>query len=83
MQAAHKERIASHNATDREDTTIERPHMTSAIAARVRRTLQLGRAADHDHVHFHIGANGRPFVCDLDRCESPGITADDMGLSRR
>jgi hypothetical protein len=57
--------------------------MTSTIAAKVRRTLHRGRAVHQDNVHFHIGANGQPFVCDLDRCESPGITADDMGLSRR
>jgi hypothetical protein len=57
--------------------------MTSAIAARVRRTLRPGPAADQDHVHFHIGANDQPFVCDLDRCESPGITTDDLGLRRR
>jgi hypothetical protein len=57
--------------------------MPSTIAARVRRTLHLSRAVQPDQVHFHIGANGRPFVCDLDPCESPGITADDMGLSRR
>jgi hypothetical protein len=60
----------------------ERPLMTSTIAARVKRTLHLSPAVHEDLVHFHIGANGQPFVCDLDRCESPGITPDDIGLSR-
>lgn len=57
--------------------------MTSMIATRVRRTLHLGPTVHEDRVHFHIGANGQPFVCDLDRCESPGITPDEMGLNRR
>jgi hypothetical protein len=45
--------------------------------------MQRRPAAHHDHVHFHIGANGQPFVCDLDPCESPGITAREIGLSHR
>jgi hypothetical protein len=32
----------------------------------------LGTQADPDaHVHFHSGDNGRPYVCDNPRCESP------------
>ena len=25
------------------------------------------------HVHFHSGDNGRPYVCDNPRCESPSL----------
>jgi hypothetical protein len=55
--------------------------MTSAIAAAVRRALHLGRTASHYSVHFHMDASGRPYVGDFHRCDSPGLSSREMGLS--
>lgn len=56
--------------------------MTSRIAATVRRALQIRQPAPVEDVHFHLGGNGLPQVCDRDRCESPGLTGDHLGLAR-
>ncbi len=32
---------------------------------------------DAGQVHCHIGGDGRPFVCDLSRCDSVGLTIDE------
>jgi hypothetical protein len=29
-------------------------------------------------VHFHLHHDGRPFVCDLDRCGSPALTLSEV-----
>lgn len=31
-----------------------------------------------DPVHFHLQGEGRPLVCDLSHCESPGLTVKDV-----
>jgi hypothetical protein len=33
-------------------------------------------------VHFHTDSAGRPFVCDLGRCESARLSPREVGLSR-
>lgn len=52
------------------------------IVTTVLRALHREPAARPDGVHFHIGGNGLPQVCDRHRCESPGLTAEDLGLTR-
>ena len=53
--------------------------MTSEIAASIRRALRPGSTPEQDQVHLHIGGDGRPFVCDLHRCDSPALTLRDVG----
>ena len=35
-----------------------------------------------DQAHFHAGSDGRPYVCDYDRCDSPGLSGPEVGLPR-
>ncbi len=53
--------------------------MTQRISAKIRRFLDAPSA--QDSVHFHLGHDGRPYVCDFARCDSPGLTVDEV--SRR
>jgi hypothetical protein len=32
----------------------------------------------HEQVHFHLYADGRPYVCDLHRCESPALRVQEI-----
>ncbi len=36
-----------------------------------------------NQAHFHTGSDGRPYVCDYDRCESPSLSGPEVGLPRR
>jgi hypothetical protein len=33
-----------------------------------------------EDVHFHLDSNGRPFVCDATRCESPALSHREVGF---
>lgn len=35
-----------------------------------------------DDIHFHVDSDGRPFVCDTARCESPALSHDEVGFIR-
>ena len=37
---------------------------------------------EHADVHFHLDSNGRPFVCDTARCESPALSHGEVGFAR-
>ncbi len=37
---------------------------------------------EHEDVHFHLDSEGRPFVCDTARCESPGLSHREVGSIR-
>jgi hypothetical protein len=50
--------------------------MTPKINARIRRMLVAPPA--REAVHFHLHHDGRPFVCDFPRCDSPAFTLDDL-----
>jgi hypothetical protein len=50
--------------------------MASTITRRLRRILT--PPPTHDKVHFHINDDGRPFVCDFDRCDSAALTLDEV-----
>jgi hypothetical protein len=52
--------------------------MTLNITASIRRALRRGSDPDH-HVHFHAGPDG-PYVCDFARCDSPTLSAGEVGL---
>ena len=52
--------------------------MNFSFAASIRRALRVDPAA-HESVHFHFGAGGRPYVCDVQRCDSPTLTPGEMG----
>jgi hypothetical protein len=37
---------------------------------------------EREDVHFHLDSDGRPFVCDAARCESPALPHGEVGLIR-
>ncbi len=43
--------------------------MTGRLAAAIGRALR----EPEEHVHFHLGPDARPFVCEAHRCGSPGV----------
>jgi hypothetical protein len=53
--------------------------MTRRIAASIARALRT--KPTHEHVHFHLDSDGRPFVCDIDRCDSPALSPGEVGLA--
>jgi hypothetical protein len=53
--------------------------MTRRIAASIARALRA--KPTHDNVHFHVDSDGRPFVCDFDRCESPALSLVEVARS--
>ncbi|MGZ4173428.1 MAG: hypothetical protein ACXVQR_03005 [Solirubrobacteraceae bacterium] len=55
--------------------------MPSQIAASIARRLRADKS--REKVHFHADSAGRPFVCDNDRCESPTLAPEEIGLGRR
>jgi hypothetical protein len=50
--------------------------MTSRIGTTLRRMLPSPRPTET--IHFHLRENGHPFVCDLARCDSPGIELHEV-----
>jgi hypothetical protein len=54
--------------------------MTLRMAATVARALRA--SSSRENVHFHLDSEGRLFVCDYDRCESPGLTPGEVGRTR-
>jgi hypothetical protein len=50
--------------------------MTSRIGVSIRRMLQAPPAPEG--VHFHLRDDGQPFVCDVPRCESPGLNLGEV-----
>jgi hypothetical protein len=40
-------------------------------------------SSGRESVHFHVDSGGRAFVCDYDRCDSPGLTHGEVGLRGR
>jgi hypothetical protein len=53
--------------------------MTRRLAASIARALRT--RPSHENVHFHLDSDGRPFVCDVDRCESPALSPGEVGLA--
>jgi hypothetical protein len=55
--------------------------MTRRVFASIARALRTKPTLDG--VHFHIHSDGQPFVCDVDRCESPTLSAGEIDRARR
>jgi hypothetical protein len=47
-------------------------HLTHRLLHAVSRALHANHA-DKEHVHFHAGDHGRPYVCEDRRCNSPNL----------
>jgi len=56
--------------------------MSLKLGTSLRRALRVERTVHHEDVHFHSGPGGRVYPCDFARCESPHMTAHDIGQSR-
>ena len=54
--------------------------MKHRIAKSIRHAFLTKPAED---VHFHLDSDGRPFVCDTVRCESPSLSHSEVGLDRK
>jgi hypothetical protein len=52
--------------------------MASDIARSIWSTIRGTSAPNRDAVHFHVGGNGHPFVCDFHRCESARLTLGEI-----
>jgi hypothetical protein len=63
-------------------TNARSEHQVTAITSRLRNARRALRPAELDRPHFHVDADGRPFVCDFARCESPGLTVAEASRSR-
>jgi hypothetical protein len=77
MQVADK-RLANQTARRQHPDSNEAEglkSMTRRIAASITRALRADPA--HERVHFHLDGDGRPFVCDVDRCESPALSLSE------
>ena len=52
--------------------------MSLKFGASLRRALRVERTSPTEDVHFHA-RDGRAYPCDVDRCESPHLTAREIG----
>jgi hypothetical protein len=55
--------------------------MKQRIAGSIRRAFLTKPA--HEDVHFHRDSDGRVFVCDAVRCDSPSLSHSEVGFDRR
>jgi hypothetical protein len=55
--------------------------MRTKLTAPLRRALAFEWRQPHD-VHFHTDGDGRPYVCDVARCDSARLTTREIGLER-
>jgi hypothetical protein len=55
--------------------------MASVFASTIRTALRRVSAPNHDAVHFHIDSDGRAFVCDFHRCDSPSLTVGEASAA--
>ena len=51
----------------------------TTLTNRLRSALAFEWRQPHD-VHFHNGSYGRAYVCDAFRCESPRLSAAEVGI---
>jgi hypothetical protein len=51
---------------------------TSKLKTSIGRALRGCTDASRQPVHFHLSSDGRPFLCDVDRCESAALTLGDL-----
>lgn len=53
--------------------------MSLKFGASLRRALRVERTTSTEDVHFHSGPGGRVYACDVHGCESPHLTAREIG----
>jgi hypothetical protein len=51
---------------------------TSKLRTSIGRALRGSADAARQPVHFHLSSDGRPFLCDVDRCESAALSLGDL-----
>ena len=51
---------------------------TSKLKTAVGRALRGSVDPAQQAVHFHLSSDGRPFVCDVDACESAALTFGEV-----
>lgn len=54
--------------------------MRNTLTAPFRRVMRTQTQATVHQVHFHADGEGRAFVCDHYRCESPQLSAHELRL---
>jgi hypothetical protein len=55
--------------------------MRNTITAPFRRIMRTPSPTSVHEVHFHADGDGRAFVCDHHRCESPKLSGQELGLT--
>jgi hypothetical protein len=53
--------------------------MRNTITAPFRRVMRAQQQTTIHEVHFHADTQGRAFVCDHHRCESPRLDTHELG----
>jgi hypothetical protein len=53
--------------------------MSLKFGTSLRRALRPQRTTPSEDVHFHTGPGGRVYPCDVHGCESPHLTAREIG----
>jgi hypothetical protein len=56
--------------------------MSLKLGTSLRRALRVSRTTHVEDVHFHSGPGGRVYPCGVHRCESPHLTAAEIGHGR-
>ena len=57
--------------------------MSLKLGKSIGRALRVERTTPTEDVHFHAGPGGRLYPCDFYRCESPHLTAREIGHTHR
>ena len=55
--------------------------MRSKITAPFQRVMRTESQPATHEVHFHAGTDGRAFVCDHHRCESPRLAEHELAFN--
>ena len=51
---------------------------TSKLKTSIGRALRGSVDPANQAVHFHLSSDGRPFVCDVDACDSAALTLTEL-----
>jgi hypothetical protein len=53
---------------------------TTKLKTSIGRALRGSVNPAHQAVHFHLSSDGRPFVCDVNACDSAALTLGELRL---
>jgi hypothetical protein len=53
---------------------------TTKLKTSIGRALRGSVDPARQAVHFHLSSDGRPFVCDVDACDSAALTLGELRL---